>query len=278
MPSIDSVSVKCGQSGDTAVVSVHGGTVLSWRAEGKERLFMSSKAIVDGTRAIRGGIPLVFPQFGPGTNRRFPDLPQHGVARLMRWQVASCEGASAVLTTSSSDHPEYAVMYPHSFAMRLTLTIEPSNLHVQVQLFNTGPERIDCDFLFHTYLLVGDSSTDKTLSINTDWYADRDPSAEFTKHYKLSQKVLVAADEKTIDDEGKEDEPSTKNKIQLESSNLTDVVVWNPGPEKALNMSDLGKGEERIFVCVELGCIEPVDSCAIEPGESRLFSQTLRVV
>ena len=274
MPSIDSVSVKCGQSGDTAVVSVHGGTVLSWRAEGKERLFMSSKAIVDGTRAIRGGIPLVFPQFGPGTNRRFTDLPQHGIARLMRWQVASCDGASAVLTTSSSDHPEYAVIYPHSFAMRLTLTIEPSNLHVQVQVFNTGPERIDCDFLFHTYLLVADSSTDKTLSINNDWYANRDPSAEFTKHFKLSEKVIVA--EEPIKEQ--EEQEESRNKIQLESNNLTDVVVWNPGPEKALNMSDLGKGEERIFVCVELGCIEPVDSCAIEPGESRLFSQTLRVV
>jgi glucose-6-phosphate 1-epimerase len=41
--------------------------------DGKEKLFLSSKAILNGTKAIRGGIPLVFPQFGPGV------LQQHGI-------------------------------------------------------------------------------------------------------------------------------------------------------------------------------------------------------
>ena len=51
----------------------YGATVLSWIVDGTEKLFLSSKAILDGTKAIRGGIPLVFPQFGPGV------LQQHGI-------------------------------------------------------------------------------------------------------------------------------------------------------------------------------------------------------
>lgn len=56
-------------------VKIHhyGATILSWTVDGKEQLFLSSKAVLNGTKAIRGGIPLVFPQFGPGV------LTQHGI-------------------------------------------------------------------------------------------------------------------------------------------------------------------------------------------------------
>lgn len=42
------------------VVHPHGATVLSWKVDGRELLFCSKLAILDGTKAIRGGIPLVF--------------------------------------------------------------------------------------------------------------------------------------------------------------------------------------------------------------------------
>lgn len=35
-------------------------------ATGEELLFVSEEAVFNGKKAIRGGIPLVFPQFGPG--------------------------------------------------------------------------------------------------------------------------------------------------------------------------------------------------------------------
>lgn len=57
----------------------------------------SEKAVFDNKKAIRGGIPLVFPNFGPW------DLgPQHGFARISMWtlldehEATSCpEGAVA---------------------------------------------------------------------------------------------------------------------------------------------------------------------------------------
>lgn len=44
----------------TAKIHLHGATVISWRVDGKELLFLSSKALLDGSKPIRGGIPLVF--------------------------------------------------------------------------------------------------------------------------------------------------------------------------------------------------------------------------
>ena len=49
-------------TGESVEVLLFGATVLSWKtAKGKEILFVSSKAHLDGSKAVRGGIPLVFP-------------------------------------------------------------------------------------------------------------------------------------------------------------------------------------------------------------------------
>lgn len=49
-------------SGESVTVHLFGATVISWKlANGAEQLFVSSKATLDGSKAIRGGIPVVFP-------------------------------------------------------------------------------------------------------------------------------------------------------------------------------------------------------------------------
>ena len=72
-------------SGARAVVALHGAQVLSWAPPGgEERLYLSPKAVFDGHSAVRGGIPVCFPQFadlGP--------LPAHGFARNRRWTLAT---------------------------------------------------------------------------------------------------------------------------------------------------------------------------------------------
>ena len=83
--------------GDTALVALQGAQVLSWVAGGRERLYLSPRAVLDGQAAIRGGIPLCFPQF----NQRGP-LPKHGFARNLAWSAdaaqADAERARAALT------------------------------------------------------------------------------------------------------------------------------------------------------------------------------------
>lgn len=49
-------------TGESVDILLYGATVISWKsASGKENLFLSSKAHLDGSKAVRGGIPLVFP-------------------------------------------------------------------------------------------------------------------------------------------------------------------------------------------------------------------------
>lgn len=52
-------------SGETIEVLLYGATVISWKdANGAEKLWLSDAAVLDGSKAVRGGIPLVFPVSG----------------------------------------------------------------------------------------------------------------------------------------------------------------------------------------------------------------------
>ena len=48
-------------TGDSVEVLLYGATVTSWKSNGKENLWLSKAAKLDGSKPVRGGIPVVFP-------------------------------------------------------------------------------------------------------------------------------------------------------------------------------------------------------------------------
>src|SRR4051812_22855354 len=101
--------------GATAEISRHGAHVVSWRpaTDGQERLFLSARSEFGGSSAIRGGVPVIFPQFaaeGP--------LPRHGFARTSEWTllgVQQTEG-NALASLELRDSPDTLRIWPASFA------------------------------------------------------------------------------------------------------------------------------------------------------------------
>ena len=79
--------------GAQAIVTLYGAHLVSWKSsDGKERLFMSSASALDGSKAIRGGVPVIFPQFAErGAGLR------HGFARTSTWRHIG-DGVSAGAT------------------------------------------------------------------------------------------------------------------------------------------------------------------------------------
>lgn len=81
--------------GATAEILLYGATVISWKAgstvnpQPSERLFVSATAALDGSKPVRGGIPVVFPCFGAPVHPSHTKLPQHGFARSNVWTFSS---------------------------------------------------------------------------------------------------------------------------------------------------------------------------------------------
>jgi glucose-6-phosphate 1-epimerase len=130
--------------GATATVCLHGGQVVSWRtAEGTERLFVSSKASAVG--AIRGGVPICFPQFaslGP--------LPKHGYARTSAWRHRS--DGRFVLDVQ----PGQWAGFDGACALTLDVSLGPAALALSLSVDNVGPTTVAFTGALHTYLQVED--------------------------------------------------------------------------------------------------------------------------
>ena len=71
-----------------AEVYLQGAHVTRWQPRGAQPvLFVASRAVYAPGKAIRGGVPLIFPWFGPREGD--PKAPAHGFARLREWSVES---------------------------------------------------------------------------------------------------------------------------------------------------------------------------------------------
>src|SRR3990167_4424076 len=106
-----------GPRGATAVISKLGAQVLSWvPPDGKECLFLSDKAVFDGSVAVRGGVPVCFPQFAERG-----DLPKHGFVRTREWSVSSERTADdfALVTMEIASDESTLALGPHTFHAEL---------------------------------------------------------------------------------------------------------------------------------------------------------------
>ena len=95
-------------SGARVEVYLHGAHVTSWQtARGREVLFVSRASHFQDGAPIRGGIPVIFPQFGAGP------LPKHGLARIRAWAVArTALGADGTDKKAVLCFGLYSINYP----------------------------------------------------------------------------------------------------------------------------------------------------------------------
>ena len=104
--------------------------------------------------AIRGGIPLVFPQFGQPKK----EMSQHGFARNSNWELAeelaTDEVVKAVFHLSDSDSTR--ALWPYPFLLSYTLSLTAKALTTSLRIENKGEQPFEAQALLHTYLRVKD--------------------------------------------------------------------------------------------------------------------------
>lgn len=236
-------------SGASAVVSRFGAQVLSWvTADGRERLFLSDRARFDGSVAIRGGIPVCFPQFaGLG------DLPKHGLVRTRPWTVSgqSCADGYAMLSLEITDDEATRARWPHAFRAELTVAIEAHRLDVELSIDNTGDLPFAFTAALHTYLRVVEVEDIALAGLYGFEYRDAANGDRIRK--ETSPELMIEAETDRVYHNA--DRPLLMNagnlSLGIHSEGFPDLVVWNPWLSGAANMADLGPTEFRRFLCIE---------------------------
>ncbi|XP_021757607.1 putative glucose-6-phosphate 1-epimerase [Chenopodium quinoa] len=258
--------------GDTVRISLYGGQVLSWKNEqGDELLFMSSKATFKPPNAVRGGIPICFPQFG---SRGL--LEQHGFARNRMWVIddqppsprtnKSKGYATVNLLLKPSD--EDLKVWPNKFEIRVRVTLsEDGNLVLRSRVKNANGKPLSFNIAFRTYFAISDISEVRVEGLETldylDCLQDRQRFTEqgdaLTFESEVDRIYLSSSDVVALFDHG------SKRTFQIRKQGLPDVAVWNPWEKKAKALTDLGDDEYKKMLCVDGSAIEkPI---TLKPGE-----------
>jgi glucose-6-phosphate 1-epimerase len=257
---------------------LHGAQVTSWKPAGNsEMIFLSSKAVFEEGKAIRGGVPVCFPWFRGKADD--PKAPQHGFVRTKRWTLDAVENAAEGIRVTMSTASDDATrsLWPHDFRARLAATFGAS-LHLAFTVSNTGGGPLRYEEALHTYYRVSDISAARLTGLDGAAYLDNtDNNAE----KKLSGDLTIgkATDSAFLGSEHSLDllDAARKSRLRISKSNSRSTVVWNPWQEAAGKMADMGENEWRYMFCAEAANIRS-DAVELAPGASHTISVTTSLV
>lgn len=142
------VSLKS-PDGASAVVLLQGAHLVSWRRpDGQEQLFLSERALYAPGQAVRGGVPVIFPQF-----ERLGPLPRHGFVRTTPWTIehVSQSAADVLIVLCLNDSEITQSVWAHAFATELTIRLNANRLDIDLAVLNTSLEAFHFTAALHTY-------------------------------------------------------------------------------------------------------------------------------
>ena len=235
--------------GASAKISPYGAHLLSWiPAGGEERLFLSPKAEFRPGAAIRGGVPVVFPQFAS-----LGALPKHGFARTQLWEVARANHDSAVFWLSENETTR--PFWPHRFLCEYVVRIGGNRLEMALSVTNIDITPFTFTAALHTYLRVDDVRQAAVTGLSALVYRDsangerevRETAERVTFPGEVDRIYLGAPASLQLIDE--------KRTLSISAVGFPDAVVWNPGAEKSAQLADLEPEGYLRFVCVEAAAI-----------------------
>ena len=158
-----------------ALISIYGGQVLSFQpvTEPEDLMFLSEQAYYQEGKAIKGGVPICWPWFGPapdGSGR-----PAHGFVRNRFWNILSTESTQTGETKvvlGLVDTEETREIWPYSFELKLAISVGET-LRLELITRNTGAQAFSLTQAFHTYFAVGDINQVKVLGLEDTTYLDK---------------------------------------------------------------------------------------------------------
>jgi glucose-6-phosphate 1-epimerase len=255
--------------GASVEIAQEGAQILSWRTIAGEHLYRSANSPVMSGRAVRGGVPVCFPQFAA----RGP-LVKHGFARQLPWRVDSADASKATLVLDDSASPD---AWPHHFRLRLKASLADASLSVELLAENTGETEWAFTGALHTYIAVADVLSSSLSGLGKLRYEDSANGAALREDHDEELRVSGEVDRIYLDAPPKLvlQRPGLPS-LAIRQEGFADTVVWNPGPVKAATLGDMPPDDWRRMLCVEAAVVQrPV---RLAPGTSWRGRQVLALV
>ncbi len=260
-----------------------GAHLTQWQPAGEEpALFLSERSMYTPGKAIRGGIPVIFPWFGSPERSPVPTpagAANHGFARGGAWTLrfAALAGEDVHLSATLDQTAGMRALGFSGFELAYEAVLGRT-LTVRLSVANTG----DSPFLFeealHAYLTVGDSRQVTVGGLEGTDYLDKtddfkrksqtDPVLRFEG--ETDRPYLNTTAPLTLHD------PALHRRLELGKTGSNTTVTWNPGAELAATLTDLAPGDWERFVCLETGIVAE-NAISLRPREAHTMEMKLEI-
>ncbi|MGH1470696.1 MAG: D-hexose-6-phosphate mutarotase [Cellvibrionaceae bacterium] len=254
-------------SGATASLCAYGAHVTSWKlANGKEKLFLSSQAKFEQGKSIRGGVPIIFPQFN-----EFGHGQRHGFARTSQWEIRkepteNNDKIECQLEFNASDETRQS--WPYRFKAIYTVVLSENSLSLTLSIENLDETPFSFTAALHSYFNISQLRHTELIGLKDTEYWSNDGS-EFSCRYKEKEDDLFISD--ALDRVYFNVASALKLKdlkngsLHISQTGFNDVVVWNPGKAAAVQMQDMANEEYQHMLCVEAAVID--NPVVLNPNE-----------
>jgi glucose-6-phosphate 1-epimerase len=262
-----------------AQIYQQGAHVAHWAVRGqKPVLFMSSRSLVAQGKAIRGGVPIIFPWFGPRAGDR--PGPAHGFARTVPWNVEGARllgnGAVEIAFALDADDASRALGFD-AFALRFTVAIG-SELSMSLDVANKGEGALVFEEALHSYFAVSgirgvtlDGLEGTAYIDKTDGFTRKiQPDAPIRVEKETDRVHLNTTAACTISD------PQWDRRIVIRKTGSHSTVVWNPWIAKTAALADMAPDDWQEMLCVETANVAD-DAVTLAPGDSHRLTATISV-
>lgn len=264
----------------SATLSLYGAHLLSFIPAGNtDLLWVSSHSPFEEGKAIRGGIPVCFPWFGP-----HPDgapMPQHGFGRLMYWNpcaTGKTETGVTFIELELLSNEETFRYFPGHF--RATLRVE-LNQHCRVSLTvtNTGKESFELSGALHSYFRVSDIRNITVEGLQNLVYLE---AGSDEKHIQTDATLAFTGETNRrylgITHECLLNDPGLNRSIRISKEGSRVNVVWNPWEAVCRTMKDMAPDDYLRFLCIEpANAVKGEDIILLKAGATHTLATTLQM-
>jgi glucose-6-phosphate 1-epimerase len=264
--------------GASGAIYLHGAHVSLFQPAGQRPvLFLSSRSNYENGKPIRGGVPIIFPWFGPRADDA--NAPMHGIVRTREWGVESVtevdDAVRAVMTLASDDETRAA--WPHHFQLRFAATFATS-LIMDLEVCNTSGEPFTFEEALHTYFSVGDVREISIKGLVGTEYLDKEQGLGRFKQQESRLRLTGITDRVYLNTPADcvIDDTVNGRRIMVAKEHSVSTVVWNPWPEKIKTMPDLDPADWTKYVCLET-CNVKENARTLAAGQSHTMRAAISV-
>ena len=268
------ISADINTSECQARIYLQGAHLTHWQPRAfKPVIFLSERSAFVPGKAIRGGVPIIFPWFGARTatpESPRTDGPSHGFARTSQWQLESAgfisnDNFQIVLKLEANETSRALGFDKFEVVYQITLGAE---LDLQITVKNKNNMPLRFEEALHTYLHVGDVKKISIDGLAGCEYLDKTDGFKKKTQSEPSLQLRGETDRPYINTESAVSlrDPELSRRISVDKVGSKSTVIWNPWQELTATMSDMSPQEWLKMTCIETANVG-VDGVTIGPGE-----------